>query len=279
MSLAFLTEAMKFYKLKSNRAIQVLFIAVFLLNAFMLIVPMGDSDLSPFFTWLTQQQLDTGENFLRTSPHIEPVLSVGNLLYLLKDVLINSINLSFIYLYGSIMLGDYLEKDVKDAVKTYFKKLPLILLFALLLVIPYFVSISFLLIPYYVLLVRVAFTPYYELEGKHKITKAFSESWYQTSGITLTMVVSIFFQQLLVNMISTLVSIFMAPAAISTVMLTALINTLNAIITGRLFTLYYIYFVKVNPRGRFRVQENVQDFIENFKKIRSQVSGEEFKQA
>lgn len=279
MGLSFLFEAFKFHKLKSAKTIQVLFLAVFLLNFLFLAYPLGDADFSALINWIADSQMNLQtRDFLLPNPYVEPVISTGNLIYLLSNLVMHFVNLSASYLYATIMLGDYKDHEWHTSLKNFANKTPHLILFTILMYVPYAVGMAFLTIPYYIVLGKVLFSPLLVVEEKHSLPKSLAESWHQTKGVTASVVFSFIMLTFGLNFIESLLLLFMPASALSFTLSTALFEAFSVVIIGRLISLYYIYFVKMNPRGFYRIQENPLEFVKKIRRIRSEVSGEELEE-
>ena len=275
MSLTFMIEALKFNKLKSRNTIKYIFLIVFLLNSLFLLFPLGDKDLSPFINWVYNNgNLFNETRYLLPDANANSILSWGNIIYLSSQLVMKLLNLAFVFLYGAIALGDYIGKPSSESIKTYLKKIPQILLFLALLIVP-FVSGAFLfMLPFYIILTKLVFSMFYVYEDKEKLSTALSESFYQTKGITFSLVWSLIILEFVLSLIRNLLALLVPANIVGYSLITAFSTAISIFVIGRLFTLYYIYYAKINPRGLVRIEGSVFDIVDNIKHIQEEISGE-----
>lgn len=275
MSLTFMIEALKFHKLKSNNTIKYIFIVVFVLNSLFLLFPLGDKDLSPFINWVYNSgNLFNESKYLLPDPNGGSILSWGNVIFLVSQLLIKLLNFAFVFFYGCIALGDYLNKPSSESVKIYFKKLPQLLLFLALLIVPFLSGALLLMLPFYIILTKLVFSMFYVYEEKEKLSTALSESFYQTKGVTFSLVWALIILEFVLSLIRNLLALIVPDNPVGYSLITAFSTAISVFVIGRLFSLYYIYYAKLNPRGLVRIEGSVFDIVDNIKHIQEEISGE-----
>lgn len=275
MSLTFMIEALKFNKLKSRSTIKYIFLVVFLFNSLFLLFPLGDKDLSPFMNWVYNNgSLFNETRYLLPDPNANSILSWGNIIYLSSQILMKLLNLAFAFFYGVIALGDYLGKTSSESVKTYLKNIPQLLLFLALLIVPLLGGAFLLMLPFYIILAKLIFSMFYVYEDKEELSTALSESFYQTKGVTFSLVWSLIILEFVLSLIRNLLALLVPANIVGYSLISAFSTALSVFVIGRLFALYYIYYAKINPRGLVRIEGSVFDIVDNIKHIQEEISGE-----
>lgn len=274
MSLAFVIESFKFYRLKSRNFVQLLFVILILINFLALAFPPGDKDFSrviQYFFALTNQIaiLPTASHLLPTID-TESLLSVGNIVYLVFRYGIQVINILIALLYASSMNAAFDDYPNEDGIRSYFTKIPHIILFSLLLLVPYVISLLFFGIPFIILLSILAFTPMLLIERKMGMSEAMQESMHATSGLRIQMVVSFIVLNFLLSIPSNLLQTMFSANIISAAILSAFFVAIQVLSIGRLYTLYYLYYTRHYSKRRLNRLYSPEDTIHFFKEVNRQ---------
>ncbi len=243
MSFILAIEALRFYKLKQERLVQVLFLICFAINALSLLFPLGDTNFNALNAWLDRQlQFATnGQSHLISYP---PALSSGNLIFLASQIVVLILNLFFSYFYAAAYSAERDGLPAMKGISSMFRSMPKQLLLLLLLLIPAFFSMFFLLIPLVIGAMMLVFTPLLIAERKETIADALRASTILTKHRRFYL----FFSFVLITMFTSLLeNIFTAISAsnsLALVLLVSLVSAISALIRGRLIGICYVFFAK-----------------------------------
>ncbi len=243
MSFILALEALKFYKLKQERLVQILFLLCFGLNALSILFPLGDTDFSNLSAWMNRY-LTLAPNADQGMISYPPALSGGNLLFLASQIAVMILNLFFSYFYAAAYSAERDGLPAMKGVLTMFRSLPKQLLLLFLLIIPAFFSMFMLLIPLIVGSMMILFVPLLIAERRQKIGDAINSSYQLTKNRKFY----IFFSFVLIGMfVSVIESICRAIAGsnqLTWILLASLIAAVSAMMRGRLIGLTYVFFAK-----------------------------------
>lgn len=279
MSLTFLIEGFKFHKLKHQRVVEVLFLIVFAFNALYFIYPIGDSDFSALINWFYDfSKIGTNRSYLLPDPRNEAIISLDNIYFLLGKFLITVINLDLSLAYGALLYGDFLDKPWQVSIKKFFKKLPQLLVLNLLLAVPMLFSPLLLNLPILILWAKLSFAPFYMFEEKYGLSKSLGKSYNQTSGVTSIMVMTYIFLEILINIIYSLLLLFVPANPLTNHLISAFFEAMKALISGRIFGLYFIYFAKINPYFNNKNPLTALNFVKEFQALRAKINGTDSKE-
>ena len=247
MSLTFVVESFKFYKLKDTRLVQALFLLAFALNFFMLAFPMGDRDFSVFLNYvmalLRQPDFLMKPSRLLPADNATGLLTIQNLLFLLGEGIRTLVNGLLVIFYASLMQVRVADYPREDGIRNYFKKLPSLILFFLLLLVPYIFSFFFIQLPFYILLSFLAFTPLFLIDRGLNMSQAMDLSLSKTYGLKFQMVVAFIILNFIISLPSNLLLSLLGSggSAISSALIKSFFQALQVMMAGRLYGLFYTY--------------------------------------
>lgn len=263
MSLAFVIESFRFHRLRSRKTVQVLFLAAFILNAAAALLPVGDRDFSRLANWLVSLGAEfrpiAAESYLLPDYRAESVLTVGNIVYLLFSLLISVVNLGFSLIYASAMNAGFDDYPLYKGVKQFFLKIPQLLFFALLMIPVYVLSLMFLGLPFIIVASALAFAPMFVIDRNYKLGKALNESTQATAGIRFQMVIAYIFVVFLLSGPSNILQNWFGDAEGSRALIAAFFKAMQAMVIGRLYALFYLYYSRSYPSRRIHNPYNPHD--------------------
>lgn len=119
-----IVEVLKIDSLRSRWVARVLFIVVFLIYTLSTLYPIGDPDLSKYFQWLERYQ-----SYIRTNPDMLsylglPVLTKGNILFIIFRTIISYVYIFIAFLYTGVYLSDRAQMKARAGLMRYLSRLP-----------------------------------------------------------------------------------------------------------------------------------------------------------
>ena len=242
MTFIILLESLKFHKLKHERAVQIGFVSLFLLNLSILVLPIGDRNFDPLF--LAFEELMDGN--LAVQPVWE-LLSPGNMLLIGLMLLLNLIMLFFSFVYATLYVGEHDGMTPGQAVGRCLKALLPIILLGLVMLIPAIVSIMFAFIPVLVFLLMMYFLPLNLSLERDSLNDAIRHSYELTSKKRLF----ILFQTIMLSLILTLPQNLLLNLSgknqIAYAAISCFFIVIRSFTQGRLMGILYLFLVKKVP--------------------------------
>lgn len=254
MSLAFVMESFKFYRLRSRKTVQALFLLGFALNIAAFLLPVGDKDFSSFFSWL--MSLGDGLGIREYSSSLLPdykaasILTPGNLLYLLFITFMTILNIGISLVYAAAMNAGFDDYPPGQGIRQFAVRIPALALLALLMLPIYILSLMFFGLPFIYLCSALAFAPMFLIDRRAKLGEALERSMHATSGIRFQMVMSFFFATILISAPSNLLQGWFAGTEASAALIASFFASMKCLILGRLYALYYLYYSRSYPSRR-----------------------------
>lgn len=283
MSLAFVLESFRFYRLRSRQTVQVLFVLGFLLNIAALMLPVGDRDFSRLINWamnLGRQLKPVAEqSALLPDPRATSILTAGNVVFLVFSLFMSVLNIGLSLVYASAMNASFDDYPLRKGVKQFLSRIPALLLFALLLVPVYVLSLMFFGLPFMVVGSALAFTPMFLIDRRFNLSKALDESLSQTAGIRFQMVLSYIFVVFLLSGPSGLLSAWFGGSGWSEALIAAFFASIQSLVLGRLYALYYLYYSRSYPSRRMHNPYNPHDPTTFFKEVNRRGEDEDEEEA
>lgn len=268
MSLTFVIESFKFYKLKDTRLVQGLFLLAFALNFLLIAFPMGDRDFSNLLNYamalVRQPELLMKPSRLLPAENATGILTFQNLLFLLGLGIRTLLNGLMVIFYATLMQVRVADYPREDGIRNYFKKLPSLILFFLLLVVPYIFSFFFIQLPFYILLSFLAFTPLFLIDRGLNMSQAMDLSLTKTYGLKFQMVVAFIILNYIISLPSNLLFSLLGSNGnmISGALIKSFFQALQVMMAGRLYGLFYTYRTRMlgfnpGPWGRDEAEDMV----------------------
>lgn len=125
MSLTFVIESFKFYKLKDTRLVQGLFLLAFALNFLLIAFPMGDRDFSNLLNYamalVRQPELLMKPSRLLPAENATGILTFQNLLFLLGLGIRTLLNGLMVVFYATLMQVRVADYPREDGIRNYLK--------------------------------------------------------------------------------------------------------------------------------------------------------------
>ena len=242
MTFIILLESLKFHKLKHERAVQIGFVGLFLLNLSVLVLPIGDRNFDSLF--LAFDELMDGN--LAVQPVWE-LLSAGNMLLIGLMLLLNLIMLFSSFVYATLYVGEKDGMTTGQAVVRCLKALLPITLLGLVMLLPALVSVMFAFIPVLVFLIMMYFLPLNLSLDRDSLNDAIRHSYEMTSKKRLF----ILFQSIMLSLLLTLPQNLLLNLSGKNQIVYAAISCFFIVIRsftqGRLMGILYLFLVKKVP--------------------------------
>lgn len=238
MNLIITLEALKFYKLKAERVVQVLFITLVAINAGIWFLPFCDYDFTPVYTAL--EDIVAGRM-------VAVELTKGNWIFLGLMLFSQLINLLAVFFYAALFASEKLPSVSIKPLKMIGHALPRLLLLFALMIVPAMMSMLMLMIPVIVFAFMMYFLPINLFLHKQNIAYAMHKSYEQTKGFRLIIFFQVFFLSMLLTFPETILINMLAGNIIATVMIQSFFSVFLALSQGRLMGIYYLYLVKKDP--------------------------------
>jgi len=174
MNLILTLEALKVYKVKHERLIQLAFVVLYLTQHCPYVLPVGDMDFSGF--------LYATEKFIQDPSQPVPQLTSGNLLSLGLIAVTGLVDLLVALSYSVLLAGEQARLPGKTILLRFAKGLPALLLTLLLLLVPVLLSSLLFMIPALILVTNLYVLPVLLLLENRKLTEALQASIQPVKG-------------------------------------------------------------------------------------------------
>jgi hypothetical protein len=238
MNLFVTLEALKIYRMKAEKLVQIMFVVLFIVNAGIWFLPFVDRDFSGFFAAVDE---------MAAGRMSEIVLTRGNWLLLILTGLVQLINLIAVFIYAAQFASERMPSVERSLGRMSLHALPRLLLIALLLIVPAIMSVMLMMIPLLVFVFMMYFLPINLLLHRQSIAYAMHKSFEQTKGFRLLIFFQVFFLSLILTFPESIIIGFMPDNFIATVMIQSFFAVYLALSQGRLMGIYYLYLVKKDP--------------------------------
>ena len=244
MSLMFVMEALRFHKLRDQLLVQVLFIITLLVQALFNLFPPGNPDFQPFLAALTE--LPTGRTNIWS---VINSLNISHLIYLGVSVLLSLFNVLMLLLYAGGLVSELDGFPATRGAFAMLRKIPQLLVFGLLLLVPFILSSAFMMIPFIILLTFLAFAPLFMSSKNLKLGPSMSESIRLTQGTKFNLFLSFLLLSFIFGLPQAVILALVPANRFSQGLITAFFSALQVLMRGRLLGLFFVYFVNRYPLG------------------------------
>ncbi len=277
MSLAFVIESFKFWRIKNSKTVSILFMVAFAWNFLSIILPVGDTDFTRLFAWIQNatQNLTPRSSALVPDPNAQSILSVGNLVYFAFLYLIAVGNACFALVYASAVNAGFDDYPMSKGIRQFFRSLPSLLILALLMAVPYVLSLFFFGLPFLILASLLAFAPMFMIDRKAPLSQALDDSVESTRGIRLQMTFSYLFIVFTLGIPKDFIISFVPANLLSRGLISAFFSAAQALTAGRLYALYYLYYSRSYPSRRLAGPYHPHDPSAFFAEVDRRIAGEE----
>ncbi|NCA97745.1 MAG: hypothetical protein EOM08_00230 [Clostridia bacterium] len=239
MNLILTLEALKFYKIKHERLVQIAFVFLYLVNIAPYVLPVGDMDFSGFFY--------AAEQFMQDPSQTLPLLSAGNLISIGLIVLTGLVDLMAALAYAALMAGEHSGYSGKIILVRLIKGLPALVLTLLLLLVPVILSSFLFMIPAMILVTNLYILPVLLLSENRKLSEALQATIQLTKGFKMMILLQMFFLSILLSLPESLVLGFLPQTLLTSILVPQFFVVLQAFAQGRLLGMFYLYLVKKVP--------------------------------
>ncbi len=277
MSLAFVIESFKFWRIKNGKTVSILFLTAFAWNFLALLFPLGDTDFSRLLAWIQNftSNVITQGSALLPDPNAQSILSVGNLVYFGFLYFIAVGNACFALIYASAVNAGFDDYPMNKGVKQFFRSLPSLLILALLMLVPYVLSLFLFGLPILVLGSLLAFAPMFMIDRKAKLSKALDDSVDATRGIRMQMVFAYMFVIFALGIPKDFLTAMVPANLISRGLIASFFSAVQAMTGGRLYALFYLYYSRSYPARRLSGPYHPHDPSAFFTEVDRRIAGEE----
>ncbi|NJP40769.1 hypothetical protein HCH52_06850 [Oscillospiraceae bacterium HV4-5-C5C] len=248
MSFIFVLESLKFYKMKSERTVQLLFLLTLGFNLLFLIFSPGDSDFSALQSYLLRELVPATTVVSTSFP--APV-STGNLIYLGWRFLQFCLNLILSFFYASAYTAERQGLPAFKGIKALAVVLPQVIALGLMLVVPALLSAFLLWIPLIILTLMLFMAPLILADRRVSLRQAMQTSAdlsRKRKGFFFGLFLLLF---ILASMAESLLLSFTDSASLVYVTVYAFLETLYVLMRGRLTGLIYYFFSQHPQISRF----------------------------
>lgn len=214
-------------RLKKKWAARCLFLLVFAISVCSNIWPLGDSDLSGLTTWLDKYNSNPA-SLLSADTIVLPVITMGNILYFLFSLAVVVVYIFIAFLYSRIYVGEKSEQSLESSVLSYFKRLPVLIVFFMIIAVPALFLYGINPIVLLCCMPALFFSPILIMLEKQNPIDAIADSYKYTKGAKL----SIFWNLLTLY--------FMYQAAIMLFLSLMPSDSSASTLPGSFFTAYFV---------------------------------------
>ncbi|MDD2213337.1 MAG: hypothetical protein PHR21_02170 [Oscillospiraceae bacterium] len=248
MSFIFILESLKFYKMKSERVVQLLFLLTLGINLLFSFYNPGDSDFSALQSYLLRELVPATTVVTTNFP--TPV-STGNLIFLGWRLLQFALNLLLSFFYASAYTAERQGLPAVKGLKAMAVVLPQVLGLGLLLIVPALLSVFLLWIPLIILTLMLFMTPLILADQRVTLRQAMQTSAdlsHKRKGFFFGLFFLLF---LLASMAESLLLSFSESLTLVYLVVYAFLATLYVLMRGRLIGLIYYFFSRHPQISRF----------------------------
>lgn len=239
MNLILTLEALKVYKVKHERLVQLAFVVLYLVNIAPYVLPVGDMDFSGF--------LYATETFIQDPSKPLPLLTSGNLLSLGLIAVTGLVDLLATMGYSVLMAGEHAGFSGKTMLLRLAKGLPALLLTLLLLLVPVILSSFLFMIPVLLLVTNLYVLPVLLLSENRKLTEALQAAIQLVKGFKMMILLQMFFLSIILSLPESLVLGFMPQTLLTSILVPQFFVVLQVFAQGRLLGMFYLFLVKKVP--------------------------------
>ena len=212
--------------------------------------PLGNRDLSQLYDWLNEySNMNTSAAAAQMAL---PTITWGNVLYLLFNLFIACVYLFVSFFVAHIFIGDKAGLETKQSVRSFVFRIPVLIVFYVLLVLPMLITFMFFWISYLFIIPALFISPTLLLYDKKNVFDAVMNSFRYSQGYKL----SIFWHLLTIYMIYYLLEwltyLFIPVGSNSRVLLNGFITAFIVMALGRLMGIFHVI---MHPP----VEENMQN--------------------
>jgi len=239
MNLILTLEALKVYKVKHERLIQLAFVVLYLINIAPYVLPVGDMDFSGF--------LYATEKFIQDPSQPVPQLTSGNLLSLGLIAVTGLVDLLVALSYSVLLAGEQARLPGKTILLRFAKGLPALLLTLLLLLVPVLLSSLLFMIPALILVTNLYVLPVLLLLENRKLTEALQASIQPVKGFKMMILLQMFFLSIILSLPESLILSFLPQTLLTSILVPQFFVVLQVFAQGRLLGMFYLFLVKKVP--------------------------------
>jgi hypothetical protein len=239
MNLILTLEALKVYKVKHERLIQLAFVVLYLINIAPYVLPVGDMDFSGF--------LYATEKFIQDPSQPVPQLTSGNLLSLGLIAVTGLVDLLVALSYSVLLAGEQARLPGKTILLRFAKGLPALLLTLLLLLVPVLLSSLLFMIPALILVTNLYVLPVLLLLENRKLTEALQASIQLVKGFKMMILLQMFFLSIILSLPESLILSFLPQTLLTSILVPQFFVVLQVFAQGRLLGMFYLFLVKKVP--------------------------------
>lgn len=239
MNLTIILEALKFYKLKNAKSIQLWFVLLYGLNILVFVLPFGDTDFSAYY-----RALDSMLATLTFDQSAILLLTPGNWFVLGMSLFMQLVGAFFSLMYATLYVGELESMEPREAFTRSLAIVPKLLLLALLLLIPAIFSAFLFFIPLIVFAVMIYFMPLLLSLNKQPLLKAIQQSFADTKGKRLFIFAQVFLLSMFISLPSGLILDMIAGGPISYAVVSVFFSVLATFMQARMMGILYLILVK-----------------------------------
>jgi hypothetical protein len=242
VNLRIILESLKFYKMKSERTIQVWFIVLYCLNLSIYLLPFVDTDFSGYFAYL-----DSMLSGRMPADSFFSILTTGNLFFLGLSFLLTLIGAFFFIMYATLFVGQNDGMEPRDSFKKCVSALPRFLLLLLLLALLSAVSACLAFLPLLVLAVVLYFLPLNLTLENRPLRVALEKSFRDSRQVRFFIFLKVILLSLLLSLPRGLILSFIPDLVLPYVMVATFFTVLQLFAQARLMGILYLLLVKKEP--------------------------------
>lgn len=239
MNLAIILEALKFYKLKNAKTIQIWFVLLYALNILVFVLPNSDTDFSAF--------LRAQDSMLATLTFDQSailLLTPGNWFFLGMSFFMQLLGAFFSLMYATLYVGEFDSMSPRQAFIRSLSTVPKMLILAVLILIPAIVSAFLFFIPLVVFAIMIYFLPLMLSLDKQPLFKAIQQSFADTRGKRLFIFAQVFLLSMFISLPGGLILDVIPGGRISYAIVSVFFGVLATFMQGRMMGILYLILVK-----------------------------------
>jgi len=214
-----------------------LFVFAFAISVAYSLLPIGDSDFSKFNVWYDKL---SSSDFSSASTQIEfPVITMGNVLFLLFTLLAICIFVLVSIIYARIYIGEMIVSKTDQSKESSFVSLPMFIAFFILIIIPLIIMFLFFWFAYIIIVPAMLLSPILILVEKKNIYDSIAYSFKYTNGYKLSIFWNLLTLYCLFWFIESISSFFLPSGNNAGVFLDGFFTAFAALAVGRTIGIFY----------------------------------------
>lgn len=176
-------------RLKKKWVVRLLFLLVFAISVCSSLWPMGDPDLTKIISWM--QSVGSNPASMTAGNIVLPIITTGNVVYFFFTFAIMFVDILLSILYSRLYVGEKNGQGVSQSLLAFFRRLPLLIVFYIILLIPSFFLAGIFQIGFVFVIPVLYFAPILITFENFSPIKAITLSYKYTKGAKISIALNV----------------------------------------------------------------------------------------